>query len=318
MEILFKPLVKKYPGLQFLLFNYPGQGYTKFNKDCVLNNKYLSECLYKLICHVDISGTNEFITTKTPFYILGIGYGGTIASTFVQSHDMSSLRSLVLLNSINMIDDNISAILHDAMSVFTCSPESRPDLPVYFFSRFIFSNEYIKKVGAPLALNIYTAVHNPISIKARIALCEGILASNNQIETLSNIDIPVILVQSNNDKLVSPIQVQKVLEYRGEEVQTINQCISNRHKTYIIWLKAGHEAFQECKQSLISLIEQLATGYHEKHDVTFLPLGSVDQLALDGVNSQGCYEPQYSQSNRKTSIFIIIIIQKKNYMKIML
>ena len=36
-------------------------------------------------------------------------------------------------------------------------------------------------------------------------------------------------------------------------------------------MKAGHELFQECRKPLSNLMEQLATGFHETHDVSFFP-----------------------------------------------
>ena len=43
----------------------------------------------------------------------------------------------------------------------------------YFWTRFLFSATYLTRVSAPLALNLYTAVHNPITLEGRIQLCQG-------------------------------------------------------------------------------------------------------------------------------------------------
>jgi hypothetical protein len=56
------------------------------------------------------------------------------------------VRSLLLFNGFSYVDPNIAGILHDCMNVFSCSPPSRPDLPVYFYSRFLFSPGYLAKV----------------------------------------------------------------------------------------------------------------------------------------------------------------------------
>jgi hypothetical protein len=49
----------------------------------------------------------------------------------------------VLVNSFLYVDAHYAGVLHDCMNVFAFTPSSRPDLPVYFFSRFLFSAECV-------------------------------------------------------------------------------------------------------------------------------------------------------------------------------
>lgn len=68
-------------------------------------------------------------------------------ATFYASHfARPSPRSLILLNSFSYVDAYLAGVLHDCMNVFTCAPESRPDLPVYFHARFLFSPAYLGQV----------------------------------------------------------------------------------------------------------------------------------------------------------------------------
>lgn len=53
MRIFFKPLVRKFQGLRVLVFNLPGQAYTKWNRKQLLNNKFYAEVLRGLLQHVD-------------------------------------------------------------------------------------------------------------------------------------------------------------------------------------------------------------------------------------------------------------------------
>lgn len=50
-----------------------------------------------------------------------------------------SLRSLVCVNGYSTADAQLSAILHSSINVFSSLPDNRPDLPVSYFSRFLFS-----------------------------------------------------------------------------------------------------------------------------------------------------------------------------------
>jgi CheY-like chemotaxis protein len=53
MRIFFKPLVRKFQGLRVLVFNLPGQAYTKWSRKQLLNNKFYAEVLQGLLQHVD-------------------------------------------------------------------------------------------------------------------------------------------------------------------------------------------------------------------------------------------------------------------------
>ena len=73
-QIFFRPIVSKYPGMQVLVWNYPGQAFSEWRRDVTLNNKYLAGCLDSLLRHVGVQGTAEFRTdgtwddlTKDPF-----------------------------------------------------------------------------------------------------------------------------------------------------------------------------------------------------------------------------------------------------------
>jgi hypothetical protein len=158
------------------------------------------------------------------------------------------------------------------MNVFACSPTSRPDLPIYFFARFLFSPAYLSKVGAPLALNLYTAVSNPITLQGRIALCQGALSHVDCRPALEALQMPYIIVASSKDGLVKPSHVAVLVESRGGEVRSIKRALSERSRAVVVWLRAGHEVFQEARKPMVNLFEQLATGYHERNDVAFLPL----------------------------------------------
>ena len=89
--------------------------------------------------------SGEFDSDR-PYHLVGFGSGGAVA-TFYASHFASPPpRSLLLLNSFSYVDSYLAGVLHDCMNVFNCTPESRPDLPVYFHARFLFSPAYLGQV----------------------------------------------------------------------------------------------------------------------------------------------------------------------------
>ena len=302
-QIFFRPIVSKYPGMQVLVWNYPGQAFSEWRRDVTLNNKYLAGCLDSLLRHVGVQGTAEFRTDGTPFYLAGFGLGSNIGSYFACHYAPNgpfsmSLRAVLNLNGYSYVGPHLAGVLHDCMNVFACSPANRPDLPVYFWTRFLFSATYLTRVSAPLALNLYTAVHNPITLEGRIQLCQGTLASVDLRAALRKLHYPVLLVHSAQNGLIKPTHVAAYVESRGGEIRSIQRALKFRKKACVIWMKAGHELFQECRKPLSNLVEQLATGFHETHDVSFFAGGDQDASGPmpegEGANHMGSVNPEQS------------------------
>ena len=120
-----------------------------------------------------------------------------------------------------------------ASQVFESTPHNRPDIPVSFWSRFVFSEEYLKRINPNLALNIYTAVLNPITSDGRLKIARGGLlhkdmrgalvpdttVSSNEISAPQDrakqaVTIPVVVLQCTEDVLVNAANVDPFLSGR--------------------------------------------------------------------------------------------------------
>jgi pimeloyl-ACP methyl ester carboxylesterase/CheY-like chemotaxis protein/uncharacterized membrane protein YgcG len=279
-KIFLRPIVQKYIGLQVLLWNCPGQAFTEWRTEQLLNNEYLANCLNEVLGQVGEKGTNDFDTRK-PFYIMGFGNGTSIATFYASHYRVPNLRGLISFNGWAFLDSYLAGVMHDCANIFECSPPSRPDLPVYFFSRFLFCKDYLAKVSVPLALNIYTAVHNPISITGRMNLCKGVMGAVDVRPLLKEIDCPIICIQSTQDSFARPLHTDAFVSYRGGEVRSIYKVLREPHKTCVVWVKGGHEVFQENRKHAQLLIEQILTGFFETHDITFPPAPVVDKSAAE-------------------------------------
>jgi hypothetical protein len=256
--------------VQVLLFNFPGQAGTTWPPDAVLNNDYYAACVRALVHFLGPRGTAQFMGAASglPFYCMGSGNGANVATCFAMrySHEFAGLRALLLLNGFLHVDTQLAGVLHDCVNVFACSPPSRVDLPVYFFSRFLFSQRYIGHVGAALALNIYTAVTNDITNEGRVAICRGALAHSDLRTTLDGLVLPTIMVASTDNALVNVAHSRALLSARGDATtpESIHAVLTApRARATLVWLEGGHELLQECKRPLTQLVEQLAAGFHD-------------------------------------------------------
>ena len=130
-KMLFLSVVKKHPGCQILLFNYPGQAGTTFpnskttgksdqvvpagaeHEQPALNNDFLCDKVHELMAHVDATG--EFISSAQPFHLLGMGNGLPIALSFAEKYGQSpfysqTLRSIISVNGFTSVDPQLGEI----------------------------------------------------------------------------------------------------------------------------------------------------------------------------------------------------------------
>jgi pimeloyl-ACP methyl ester carboxylesterase len=291
IHILFRAIAAKHMGVQILVFNYPGQAHTTLpsRKDTVLNNEYNAARLHELLQGLENEG--EFYTRTRPFHLLGFGSGASTASYFASMYGNSpeynrSLRSLVAINGYSYVDNQLAAIMHSAINVFSCFPPDRPDLPVSYFSRFLFSEDYLSRVDKNMALNLYTAVMNPITLDGRLRLLRGVLHHIDlRGSGVKGIAVPIVVVQSTENALVSSSHVDALVEGRTvshvwahQQSNLSKLSTSSKHMLHrtvgppsrdgsggtdsalVLWLKSGHAVAQEQKQQLLDLLETLATS----------------------------------------------------------
>lgn len=292
-KIFFLPMVSRYAGMKILLWNYPGQAFTSFSEDSNLNNKYHADCLAKLLDHLKDNEHGKFSLDQR-FFILAHGSGAAIATYFAATQQSTNLKGIILVNGLSHVDSHYASVFHDCRNVFACSPESRPDLPVYFYARFLFSPSYLSKTTSSLALNVYTAVHNPITLNGRKRLCQGVLNHVDTRPLLKDIGSPIISIHGENDTLVRAIHSSEFLTGR-RSCPSIPQALRGGNRTAIAMIKGGHELFQEKKYHLSLLVEQILTGFHDKirmqqnptEDLTFQELViRMDDDANEGKNTK--------------------------------
>eukprot|EP00903_Cladosiphon_okamuranus_P006198 g6095.t1 len=266
----------------------------------VPNNAFVAPRLHELLQHVHSVGE---MSLAVPFHLVGIGNGMATAAAFALRYGdhplyRSSLRSVVSINGFSSVDSQLAAVLHSSLNAFATLPPTRPDLPVSFMSRYIFSEEYLKKVGWNLALGIYTAVANPVSLEGRHLLCSSALLHEDLSGEVGTLGVPMVLLQSTEDVLVNPANVDPFLQGRNSihhfwshefrngggnggtfgdgEVSSaatavsgssvygrkgltdLLRALSKPRGTFVAWVRAGHEVCQEGKRAVIDLLDVLA------------------------------------------------------------
>jgi hypothetical protein len=232
--LLVRPLVLEAPGCQVLCLNTPGQAGTRCPAGSTLSSDWLADRLAELLTSVDTSAQMP-LSTK-PWHIVGIGNGAAVAAAYALRYGPCSsntsassssssdsgttataaagLRAVVSVNGFATVDSQLAAVLHAAAGAFAAFPPQRPDLPVAFWSRFLFSASYIAAVGRSLALNLHTAVANPVGCDGMAAIVRGALAHRDVSALLPALPLPLVLLQSTDDALVNASNVDAFLRGR--------------------------------------------------------------------------------------------------------
>ena len=159
-------------------------------------------------------------------------------------------------------------------------------------NRYMFSEDYLKKVGRNLALGIYTAVADP-SLEDRQLVCKSALSHEDFSREVGALRVPTVLLQSTEDLLVDPSNVDPFLRgrtsvhhfwshefpqstcggrgggrdaadptggsvYGRKGLTGLLRALSKPRGTFVAWVRAGHEVRQEAKRAVSDLLDALA------------------------------------------------------------
>ena len=80
----------------------------------------------------------------------------------------------------------------------------------------------------------------------------------------------MIAVHSAQNGLVKPSHIAALVDARGGEVRSLQKALKYRKKLCVIWMKAGHELFQECRKPLANLFEQLVADPFDLNETLLL------------------------------------------------
>ena len=129
-----------------------------------------------------------------------------------------------------------------------------------------------------LALSMYTAVTNPITLDGRLRLTRGALSHTDLRKLLPGVPVPLILMQCTEDVLVSPSNVDSLIEGRlarhvwsheqdsgdgaswfgPRSINRMREVLRKPDAALVLWIKTGHEVRMESKNQFLRLLSSLA------------------------------------------------------------
>nr|CCA14115.1 conserved unknown protein putative [Albugo laibachii Nc14] len=282
LKTYFSPFLGAQDGVCMLLFNFPGQANSSFPSQSMLPSKSVMSNLWLASKVNELLESLSILTSTRPFHVIGFGNGGNIAVAWsalfgTRTKYREVFYSLVLCNAFAKIDDRLTNILHDCIKLFSCLPPSQPDLPSKtYLQKFLYSSPFLTRVESQIERWVDPETWNNITLDGRIQICQGALCHTDLTPHLQTLcDVPLILIQGNQDTLVSPENAETFLRFRQRVVHVrqtqfrediaslrISEKINELWRdggagALVVWLEAGHEVRYEAKDELISVLASL-------------------------------------------------------------
>jgi len=232
-KLLFLSLIERNPKCKVLLFNYPGQARTDFlllptqlntktmpkeTNEPVLHNDFLASILNELLIHV--KDKKEFEFTNGSCYLVGFGIGVPVTMSFALSFRddfmfSKCLKAIISINGCIHIDSHLASILHTSLNLFRSVPESQSEQALAYFEKHFCSDTHGDNTSMRSALEMFTAVVNPITVQGQIKLCNGALKNRDLRQDIANLIIPIVAVKSTENVFILPKNTDLIMEKRS-------------------------------------------------------------------------------------------------------
>lgn len=172
------------------------------------------------------------VDSTRPFHLLGFGNGACVATYYAAFYRNPALRSLIPINGFTYIDPNLAGVLHDCLNVFSCSPPSRPDLPVYLWSRFpLLAPLHVTGLNAPRPQPLHGGAQ-PHHRAGPSADLNGALSHVDLRPLLKDIHVPIIAVHSTVGALARPSMLEPLKTRRNGEARSIFAALNGEDKVH--------------------------------------------------------------------------------------
>ena len=231
--IFYQLLINKFMNKTFILFNYPGQAFTIYNQNQLLNNVDIAKIIDSLLFHLNEKGflSLEYDTIK----MVGLGYGGLILSYFLgSSEDSLDLTAGLLINSFSYIDELTFSSLSTCIETFENSPEELPELSYDYYLRLTCTSRPCDLKTLKDKIN-----KNPITTQARIFILKGCFESVNCSAKIQTCKIPLFIIHSLQNSLVRVSQVD--IWNKFDEKKDVKIGLKMRTCAYI---DGGHDIIE--------------------------------------------------------------------------
>lgn len=259
-----------------LLVGLPGLPNTSWPKKSIMNNTTHSACLGNLLKY--LARTGKWTPNPcVPMISIGFGVGAAALLHFcavtIHEHSFKDIRTSLQKGNIIAINGFTRQTALNKNNVKECKimiQKAKPQFEVFQkISNLLISDKHINNTGRSIFMDTFWSenrvsalelvIPNIESIKKNgiLKLLDGISKAEDCSESLSRINVPLVLVQSSKDNFFDPYDLCNALR---ESNITIVDSLSSLHEVsscaHIIWMSCGHDVLIENKKEMMSLIKK--------------------------------------------------------------
>lgn len=254
----FASLIADKKNKRIICFHFPGQAYTIYQPEGrTFTNEQLCGLVDSFFYHLEESKTVDFQNERFKFF--GIGYGGNILLCYLSSLSelFVSMRHVMLVNSYVSIDETLTDFLTEFIKELGNATMTDPDFPFYFYD-YISRRTQAEK-GTTSKGNAATQQNkpekkskisgenfakNPITIKGRLCLINGILNSVSLESRVPRVYLPMYIVHSLTNCLVDISHADKIenVDIGGHKGIALTEGLLKRK---VIYVEGGHSVLED-------------------------------------------------------------------------
>lgn len=167
------------------------------------------------------------------------------------SETLPAIRHIMLVNTFVSVDDSLRNFLLDFQKELVSGQTEDPEFPFYFY-------KYISQKTQPSQVeNSATKFfkENPISLRGRLALIQGVLDCSPLEKRVAKIYLPMYVIHSLTNCLVDVSHADSIEKIESVGYKGISQKEINL-KRKIIYVEGGHNLFNDNPQRMLDLLHK--------------------------------------------------------------
>lgn len=196
--------------MKIVLFNIPGQDYTKYNEQDLYRSSEMSSVVDTLLNYLEEQKAINFM--KEDLFFIGFGYGANILANLLGTSESSiqSVKGLLMFNGFTYLSASGKEAFERMTEVFLEIPREGSKLPFDYYSVLCSGKSLdASKLQRKMALN-------KITIPGRQFLLKGLESIEDITLQLRRMRYPMFAVQSDKSVFVPAEMIDQMLMEPGE------------------------------------------------------------------------------------------------------
>jgi len=254
----YEEVLSMLPNTKIILFNYPGQAFTAYDSSVLQTNEDISTMLDILL---NLLLDSNRMTELDKIFLLGIGYGGNIASCFLSYNNNinTNIHSAFVVNSFLRVDQEINNTAQEWIQVLQTLPAELPEIHINHYYVMALSQEGTHILQDAVFMR-EKVEKNPIKIEGKIYILKGLMSGLDLTDTFSKLDLNIYVVHSLNNCIFRSNNADLFMKISTQD-KGMKKRIKNEKKgeRKVLYYEGGHDISTESPEVLRKMILDFVT-----------------------------------------------------------